>query len=123
MQTPNASSAAEARWGFAFWLQNETGTIGGDEDGDLQAWFDAEADAFPDEEERLEALSSAFMESVADAVRRLHDEGVVAQVFGKAVPVIVHEYEWYDLPLEWTKRANPEALLVGFMAAYENNDI
>jgi hypothetical protein len=121
----SASDEAEARWNFAFWLQNETDEIGGEEDRLLHAWF-AESPYYYTDEQNEEASDdddlfdelldkgSQFDEEFIDAVitltQRLFDEGVITSVFGKDIPVLIHELEYYEAPVSWTVRANPQGL-------------
>lgn len=39
---------------------------------------------------------------------------------GKEVPIIVHELEYYDLPIKWTTRSNPKPLIDEFLK-YHND--
>ena len=117
----NASSPMEAKWNYAFWLQNEIGTIGGN-DKNLRQYF-KETNLFYTQQEYSRAekrgeenkfdeqdnqMQSAFMDIIISVIQELHKRGVVKEHLGKEVPVIVHELEYYDLPIEWTTRSNPE---------------
>lgn len=44
----------------------------------------------------------------------------VADTFGRNIPVLVHELEYYDLPNGWTKRANPPGVADEFLAWAQN---
>jgi hypothetical protein len=41
-------------------------------------------------------MTEAFVAACVAAVQRLHREGIVEAVFGVAIPVLVHELEYYD---------------------------
>ena len=124
----NASSPMEAKWNYAFWLQNEIGTIGGN-DKNLRQYF-KETNLFYTQQEYSRAekrgeenkldeqdnqMQSAFMDIIISVIQELHKRGVVKEHLGKEVPVIVHELEYYDLPIEWTTRSNPEPLIAEFL--------
>lgn len=51
-------------------------------------------------------------------VKELHEEGIIEQKFGKALPLIIQELEYYDLIEEQNKRANPEEVIKEFAAKY-----
>ncbi len=118
----------EARWNYAFWRQNELAVIcdtAGDPSGprlreawarDQGLWFDVPAGEDPMFDERGEPLTRAFVSVVEDAVRRLHG-GDVERVFGRSLPVLIHELEYYDEIAAQNLRANPEGVVPpGFVA-------
>jgi len=130
LEKDSASGEDEAKWNFAFWLQNDLLVIGGDEDNDLKEWFQTEdlyytneqldeAEEDDDEWDELllldERMQSLFMDVIIEISNRLHREGVISCKFGKDIPVIIHELEYYDLPVTWTKRGNPENLITEFL--------
>ena len=104
-----ASDAAEARWNYAFWLQNEELLIGDGEYDPVSDWVKQLPENYTDEQ-----IQQQFMEIVISHARKLHDEGVIRKKFGVDIPVIIHELEYYDLPLDWTKRGNPKGLVNEF---------
>lgn len=121
----NASSEAEAKWNFAFWLQNQLGEIGGEDDPLLRAWFaetpyyytDEESEAAQDDDDLFDELmekdgqfTQEFVEAVIMLTQRLFQERVISKAFGSDIPVLIHELEYYDDPVSWTQRANPQGL-------------
>lgn len=117
--TASASSVEEAKWNFAFWLQNELEFIGVSEPEDAQLleellrsrslWYtdeDEEADF-----DRCTQIGSDITAYFADAcvriARALHEKGVIEQQFSRPIPVIVHELEYYDEIAVQTRSANP----------------
>jgi hypothetical protein len=46
--------------------------------------------------------------------RALHARGLVKRVFGRPVPILVHELEYYDEIVQQTRAANPPGLVKGF---------
>ncbi|MTG96558.1 MULTISPECIES: hypothetical protein [Myroides] len=134
----NASDTMEAKWNFAFWLQDEIETLGG-EDNVLQqfikdsGWYytdDEQEEAEDLEEEgddtayraicaKDEQVQKAFMEVIISIVQELHQSNLLKEKLGKDIPVIIHELEYYDLPLSWTKQANPPYLIEEFLTYYK----
>lgn len=121
-----ASSEEEAKWNYAYWMQNEIAEIGGEEDDKLYQLLQEEglyySDEKLDEAEENDALweqllakdakiQTLFIDMVIEIIQRLHKEGLVAAKAGKQVPILLHELEYYDLPISWTERANPKELI------------
>src|SRR4051794_5573769 len=96
---PIASDAAEARWNFAFWLQNDLGHLGDpdrDPEGfalaqewvrDLGLWYSDEDEelAYADEPspeanvvvDKMEAIDTRWIDLLVDVVQGLHQDGVI----------------------------------------------
>lgn len=83
-----ASCDTEARWNYAFWLQNEEPLF------DIEAGFDSE---YSDIKPAADLLIKA--------VKLLHKSGVIAEKFGREIPVIIHGLEYYP----YVARVNIEA--------------
>ena len=125
---PIASSAAEARWSYAFWLQDVLAAAcdeGADPEGARlrDAWARAHGYWYSDEEEaanldaalrRVSPLAGAFLGLLTSAVRDLHLAGEVARLVGHPVPVLVHELEYVDETAELAEAANPGGLAEEF---------
>ncbi|AQR96406.1 hypothetical protein [Clostridium saccharoperbutylacetonicum] len=125
----DASDNAEAEWNFAFWLQNEELIIGDNwgenlEDGErISQWIKENNLYYSDEEEDEDfdkalklgdEITSRFVELCVEVVKKLHEEGVIEKKLGKALPLIIHELEYYDLIAEQNKRANPKEIIKEF---------
>ncbi|MFJ8210578.1 hypothetical protein [Streptomyces sp. NPDC096033] len=121
----NASDEAEARWNYAFWLQNELTVIGDltrDPDGatarhrwisDLGLWYDepARAEDWTTTVGPVAAkIEANFNQACVHLARELHDDGVIKSVIGKPVPVVLHELEYYEGIARRTEAANPPGL-------------
>ena len=123
---PIASDSSEAKWNYAFWLQNEVCVIGaaGTEGAVLrQEWIQSLGLAYSDDEEaedfercmRLAGhITEQFVALCVQLSRALHDSGSFMGKFGWPVPIIVHELEYYDQIAEQTRRANPPGLTSEF---------
>jgi len=92
------ASAAEIRWNYAFWRQNTTYILNPYE-GDKN--------------------HEDLMMAVSGIAKALQTEGFVREKFG-AIPIIVHELEYYDLVRDATKNANPNGEAKDFLQALEN---
>ena len=125
-----ASDGAEARWNYVFWLQNELATVGGplDPDGErlIMSSFDAAGLWFADDDYSDEALAIGdemtrrFVGQCVQAALRMHEEGAVAAIFGRPIPGLVHELEYYDEIVGQNRRANPPGLTDDFAAWVES---
>ncbi len=115
-----ASDEHEAKWNFAFWLQNEELIIG-DNDSTCEAWIKQLEFYYTDEEENFDRIlelgskiEEKFMDIIIQLSQKLHSDGIILNKFGKEIPIIIHELEYYDLPLSWTKQGNPEGITAEF---------
>jgi hypothetical protein len=117
-----ASGEAEAKWNFAYWLQKEETCIEGNNFG-LRAWIIQLPFYYSDEDESNdfdrtfelgEKIQEKFMDIIIELSRRLHSEGIIKTKFKKEIPIIIHELEYYDLPLSWTLQGNPNGLASEF---------
>ena len=119
------------RWNFAWWLQNDDavqygcapqsaelirkwvmtcGVIYFDHD----EWPDIEEDS--DEWDKYKVMEDAFNDMLVRVVQRIHKEGILTSHFGKELPIIIHELEYYDEPLKINLAANgPELIERGFI--------
>ncbi|MGW7080471.1 hypothetical protein [Streptomyces sp. NPDC054866] len=127
-----ASDEAEARWNYAFWLQNELTVIGDltrDPDGaaarrqwirELGLWYDDEPTRLEDWLTTVGPTASLIEANFNQACVRLacdlHNDGAIESAIGKPVPVILHELEYYDGIARRTETANPPGLADAFTA-------
>ncbi|MFF4035164.1 hypothetical protein ACFYZ2_36435 [Streptomyces sviceus] len=126
-----ASDQAEARWNYAFWLQNEL-TVVGDLTSDpagataRQNWIsdlglrcreptdlaDGDSVAGP----LAARIEAHFRQTCCQLARTLHTTGVIESSLGRSVPVIVHELEYYEAIARQTEAANPPGLADEFIS-------
>lgn len=126
----SASDEAEAKWNFAFWLQDQLEVIGGVQDELLAKWFKAtphyyseeENEAAFDDDDLFETTSEQgsmfceeFIEEIIGLTQQLFSEKVIETKFWKNIPIMVHELEYYDEPISWTVRSNPKGLVDEFV--------
>jgi len=124
---PIASDSDEAKWNYAFWLQDEgeACNIGGAR-ADAAArkewiqslglwWTDEQQEEDFDRTIELgDKIGERFVALCIAVARRLHDDGVIAQKFGRPVPILVHELEYHDEIAKATRQANPKNLAAEF---------
>ncbi|MBP1547998.1 MAG: hypothetical protein J6A37_15550 [Oscillospiraceae bacterium] len=84
----------EARWNYAFWLQNDKPLFG--EKNDVYVRY-------------IENCGSLAV--LSNAVKQLHKSGIITELFGRELPVIIHELEYYPEIAEYNIRANGKKLL------------
>ena len=98
---PEASDEQEARWNYAFWLQNEEMCWGqGETAEDIKEWI-TEQDLWGREDE----ITEKFVGLLVAIVQDIHALGLLRDKFGKELPILIHGLE-YD---ERTARQNIEA--------------
>lgn len=125
---PIATDEREARWNYAFWLQNVLEVIF-DEHHDragsmlLQAWAKKEGYWYSDDEEerdidgalrKVEPLTRELLEVTVAVVKELHARGEIVRLIGRPVPVLIHELEYYDRIADQNEAANPPGLVDDF---------
>lgn len=121
----DASDELEARWNYAFWLQNEEFVFGkGRTRKYVKQWLaennfpnysDKQIEAMElNDVDKLECITLKFVETLIGIVQELHSTGFIRQKFGKDIPVIIHELEYYDTIAEQNLRANPPELVEDF---------
>lgn len=123
-----ASGKEEARWNYAFWLQNREFVFGEGETGEtVKQWIEGNNLPYfpcvdydftiPDgvDRELLETITREFVDTLVEVVRELHDIGFIESTFGKAIPVIIHELEYYDVIARQNEKANPECAIAEFV--------
>ena len=127
----NATSKEDVKWNFDYWLQTEVETVGGKKDKLLKQWFaktpyfysDEENDRAIEEDEDLydkllkkgDKFGKDFIKEVIALAKRLLDDGELEKVFGLNIPIIIHQRDFEDTPISWTKKANPAKLIKEFL--------
>jgi hypothetical protein len=125
---PRASDAEEARWNYAFWLQNELLVLGDSERDPRGAalrreWIDEAGLWYSDDDEERDfdaamerggEITARFVALAVRLVRRLHETGVIERSFGRPIPALIHELEYYDDIAEQNRVANPPELVAEF---------
>lgn len=125
-----ASDIEEAKWNYAFWLQNEELIIGDNYDENIEdgrkitEWIKENNLYYSDEDEEQafdrtiilgKKITHNFVELCIEVVKQLHDEGIVKDKFGRSIPVLIHELEYYDTIAEQNEIANPKEVVKEFV--------
>ena len=134
----SATSKEDAKWNFDYWLQTEVETVGGKKDKLLKQWFaktpyfysDEENDRAIEEDEALDEkllkkgdkFGKDFIKEVIVLAKRLLDDGEVEKVFGRNIPIIIHQRDFEDTPISWTKKANPAKLIKEFLEYWDGEE-
>jgi hypothetical protein len=123
--TGQASSSDEAKWNFAFWLQNVLLFSG---DGKLaektNEWVKETGLTYTNSEQDTDfdrymefgaEITRRFVSVLCEISSQLHKSNFLTAVFGRSIPIIIHELEYYDEIAEQTERANPNGLVKEFV--------
>lgn len=122
----NAGDELEARWNYAFWIQNDFFCFGQDETEEyVREWlkynhlpYYEDDDVAWDKDstyEEVEIITKKFVEVLVDIVKEIHQSGLLTQKFGKEIPIIIHELEYYDEIAEQNIEANGRKILADFV--------
>lgn len=129
-----APPLSEERWNYAFWRQNETYIIEADptnegmrilfdwyrENGIDNIGYEDPANYY-DTEMRYIGKGPVgcyeLVQEIAIVAKSLHSSGFIRRMFGRPIPIIIHdlEYSWYTI--EATKAANTGGEAAEFLAA------
>ena len=100
-----AADEQEARWNYAFWLQNHEMCLGRDETAeDIRKWITEL------EWEGEDAISFKFVNLLVAVVQGIHASGLLKEKFGREIPVLIHELEYHEKISQQNIEANGETL-------------
>ena len=104
------SDPVEAKWNYAFWIQNELVVLGAEntESAEIRDTFIKSLLSYYDK-------TQYFVDSCVMVARRLHGNAVVARKFGGPIPILIHELEYYPIIAYQTSAANPNGLAEEFV--------
>lgn len=106
-----AADEQEARWNYAFWLQNHEMCLGRDETAeDIRKWITEL------EWEGEDAISFKFVNLLVAVVQGIHASGLLKEKFGREIPVLIHELEYHEKISQQNIEANGETLDRGFVS-------
>ncbi len=123
----NASNEQEAKWNYAFWLQNTELYFGvGETQKYVTEWlidnnfpYISSKELFSKnaniDYEELEKITESFVNILVKIVKELHDSGFVIKEFGKSIPILIHELEYYDTIAQQNLKANPAEIMDEFV--------
>ncbi len=137
-ETYNAPSKEDAKWNFDYWLQAEIETIGGKKDKQLKQWFsktpyfytDEENDRAIEKDEELyekllkkgDKFTKEFIKEIIAIAKQLLDDGVIENIFTRNIPILIHQEDFEETPIIWTKKANPTKLIKEFLEYWDGDD-
>lgn len=121
----SASDEKEARWNYAFWLQNEFFCFGTEESAQtVNNWpaengfpdYDDTVDVWDNEDiyEESQKITKAFVNVLISIVKEIHEQKILTQKFGKEIPILIHELEYYDEIAQQNIEANGKELVKDF---------
>lgn len=124
----------EERWNYAFWPQIETAivdTYEGNEGAQLLLnWYKEQGiqnigyeAPWNSQDEKANIGPVGYSELVmigAGIAKRLQEEGVIEKIFGRRLPIIIHDLEYGWQSLEATRIANPHGQAKDFFTWIEN---
>nr|WP_300833061.1 DUF4303 domain-containing protein [uncultured Acetatifactor sp.] len=100
-----AADEQEARWNYAFWLQNHEMCLGRDETAeDIRKWITEL------EWEGEDAIKFKFVNLLVAVVQGIHASGLLKEKFGREILVLIHELEYHEKISQQNIEANGEAL-------------
>ncbi len=126
-EIPNADGEQEAKWNYAFWLQNEELSFGaGETQAVVRQWIENAGYSYftyeemfgageSPEEGLYEGITETFLEVLIEVVKELHESGFIKEQFGKEIPVLIHELEYYEEIGEQNLKANPAETVEEFV--------
>ncbi len=118
----------EARWNYAFWLQNEELVFGvGETKKCFQKWLTDKGYGYYSYDEVYNGNNSDklyetgekavtnFVKILISTVQKLHSCGYILDKFGHEIPVLIHELEYYEKIAQQNIEANSENLVADFV--------
>ena len=66
-------------------------------------------------EEIDEVVTPTFVKEIIEVVRDIHNEGIIKNKFGRELPILIHELEYYDEIANQNLEANGQYLPEGFI--------
>ncbi len=119
-----AEPYSEERWNCAYWSQHNAVIL-------IDPWEKGEGWERYSEYLKVSGLFDAEQDDIllkmfdvaAEVSLRLQNEGQFERIFGKKLPVIIHDLEYWDAPVDATKKANPHGEAAVFLEALERGEL
>lgn len=103
----NETDELEARWNYAFWLQNSEFLFGeNDTAWVVEQWMKLHDFIDLSDDEIDEVVTPTYVKEIIEVVRDIHDEGIIKDKFGRELPILIHELEYYDEIAKQNQEAN-----------------
>ena len=68
------------------------------------------------EESLYEGITEAFIQVLIEVVKELHESNFIKEQFGREIPVLIHELEFYEEIAMQNLKANPSEVVEEFVA-------
>lgn len=111
----------ETKWNYAFWPQNVELLFGvGETEIDILNWIKELGLPYDIEEinvdnEKLTIITKEFINILIEIVKELHTSGFIKNKFGKEIPILIHELEYYHEIIVQNVKANGRELIQDFV--------
>lgn len=126
-QVKRVSHESKAKWNYAYWLQNNELEFGlGETQKFVKNWIKENGYTYYNYDEMFKAkkmppeetycgITIGFVRVLVEIIKELHSSGFIKEQFGKEIPVLVHELEYYDKIAEQNIEANSKELVEDFV--------
>jgi hypothetical protein len=112
---------AEARWNYAWWLQNELAIIGdSSRDPEGAAYLTQRLNSTPEFRENPGQFTTRLIRSFVRFAHSLQEVGLIERAIGHRAPVLIHQLEYSEQTARQTEAANPPGLADDFAAWARN---
>lgn len=121
----------EAKWNYAFWLQNEIFVLGLDKTKEvIKTWFIKNNLGYQSYEEFFngdidDALCSKIDKKVkkemVEAIKEIQDSNIIKNQFNQEIPIIIHELEYTKELAKLNEKANGKNLAKEFVQFCKDN--
>jgi hypothetical protein len=112
---------AEARWNYAWWLQNDLAAIGDStRDPEGAAHITQWINSTPEFRENPERITSRLVRNFVRFAHSLQEVGLIERAIGHQAPVLIHELDYSEQTARQTEAANPPGLADDFAAWVRN---
>ena len=65
--------------------------------------------------EPLEKITQSFVSMLIEIVQEIHADGILSRKYGKELPILIHELEYYDEIVQQNIQANGPELVKKFV--------
>ena len=121
----NETDKIEAKWNYAFWLQNEIFILGLDETKEIiKSWFvknnlgyKSYEEFFNDEidDKLCSKIDKKIKNEIVEAIKEIQNSSIIKKQFNKEIPIIIHELEYTNELAKLNEKANGKFLVNEFV--------
>lgn len=110
---PDASDVMEARWNYAFWLQNIEFYFEVSDKEEIKKWIKDKEAYFAKNYDN--PSTEEFTVLLIEIVQEIHKFGILTKKFGKEIPILIHELEYTEKTAVQNIKANGRELIEDFI--------